>query len=268
MLTTTRIRALKATGKNYRVSDAGPCKGLGISVSRQGHKVYNLSVRRNGKRSLYKIGDCSNTGLAEARELGLELRRKLDKGEDIRAPQTVTKVGTVEDLIDGYLEDRKSAGVKTVVDMRRTLEFDAIPAIGTKIANEVTPEDIADVIRRPVMRGSPGVANRLRGFLHAAYAWGAAADLDPRMEKNGSQFKIGANPVTPVPKPVRGSNPLDRWLSEDEIRDVWTKLPLHSGPAIFMSVRMMLATGQRASEVPNMKWTDIEDGFYPDTTDG
>jgi len=269
MLNTLKVKRAESTGQPYRIADiGGMCKGLGLRVSAKGHKSFELCMRRNGVRKFWKIGDAANTSLSDARQEGLTLRKQIELGNDPRE-QTKTKVATLEELCDAYVDHLEAKGSKCSADVKRALRHDC-KSLYNKPANKVTPPEIADVLRKPVKRGSKGQANRVYSYLHAAYNWAMEADLDPLLEKNGTKFQINTNPVSAVRKPQKGSRALDRWLSEAEIKQVWGVLPKYTGPIPVAALRLMLCTGQRTQEVLGMKWIDIEDDVWtiPTTKNG
>lgn len=270
MLNTLSIKNAKSKGHPYRISDAGgPCKGLGLHISAKGHKSFHLSMRIEGKRKFWKIGDVVNTPLSDARQMGLELRRQIESGDDPREREPEARVATLQYLCVAYVDHLKARESKGWIDAERAFEHDCT-SLYSKPANQITSPEIADLLRKPVKRGSLGQANRLRAYLQAAYNWGMAADLDPTQEKNGSKFMISSNPVSPVPKPQKGSRALDRWLLEPEIKHVWYALPKYTGPIAVAALRMMICTGQRTNEVLGMRWDQIEDEawYLPTTKNG
>jgi len=269
MLNNLKVNSLKSTGRPYRVADVGgSCKGLGLNVSAAGHKSYVLCMRVKGIRKRWKIGDTSNTLLSEAREDGLSLRKQIEKGNDPRV-HVQSKVANLKELCEGYTDHLRNKGTKSIVDIERIFRTDC-ELLHNNIANEIMPIEIADLIRIVVKRGSLNQANRVRAYLQAAFNWGMAADLDTTLEKNGNRFNITSNPVSPVPKPQKGTRALDRWLSETEIKQVWEALPKYCGPVAANSLHLMIATGQRTQEVLNIKWSDIEDDVWsmPTTKNG
>jgi integrase len=137
------------------------------------------------------------------------------------------------------------------------MERDVLPVIGDKKAKDITPPEIADVLRPVVQRHAPVLANHIRANLHAMFNWGASADLNPNLPKNLNRFCIAYNPVTPVPKPLKGARPGNRFLSEDEVRKFWWGLQVHSSPIPMSALRLMLCTGARVLEVTELKWDDL-----------
>ena len=273
MLNSLKIKHLKGKGLPYRIADMGGCcKGLGVNVSARGHKSFVLSMRLQNRRTFYKIGDVANTSLSAARQAGLRLRKQIEEGVLPRLEEP--KVSAFSTLLDGYVKYLSEKGAKTVAEVERVFEREIPGKIKSRPANNITPQSIADLIRTVAKRGALTVATHMRAYLQAAFNWAISADLDPLMDKNGSQFQITSNPVTPIPKPQKGSNTISRFLSEDEVSRFWGLLLEHSTPVPVAALRLQLATGQRIREVLSLRWDQLErvEGryiwFMPTTKNG
>ncbi len=266
MLNATIIKNLKPKGYPYRKAD-GAITGLGVHVSAKGHRSFVLSRKVNGKRSFHKIDDCNNITLKKARELAMELRK-----QPVEPVEEAIVYGTVKQLVEGYLSHLKQKGSKSLENARKTLYKDGISTIKDRIANTITSEEIADILRVVVKRGALTQATIARTYLHAVWNWGLGADLDCLQDSNGSKFRITHNVVSPIPKPQKGTVALDRWLSESEIKKIWPELD--ESPLIGSALKLMITTGQRVREVLSLKWDDIEvvDGtalwYLPTTKNG
>ena len=97
-----------------------------------------------------------------------------------------------------------------------------------------------------------------------------AADLDCTRDANGSRFQLKANPITAIPKPQKGVNALDRWLSEDEIKFMWNALPQYANVPMASALKLVLCCGSRVEEILNSRWDQIENDvlYLPTTKNG
>lgn len=266
------IKRLENKTHTYYVADGGPCKGLTIRVTPKGNKAFVLRTKINGQRKTKTIGTYGEIGLAEARKRGLKLRGQISGGEDIwdTKPKVEEQIATVQYLCDAYLQSLADNGTKRWTEIKRTLDIDC-KSLYQLTARDVTPQQIADVIRVVVKRGSLGQATKVRTVLHAAYNFGMGADLDTTRDSNGSRFSITSNPVTSVPRPVKGATVRHRFLSEGELKRVWESLSEHANFNVHMAMKLILATGQRVTEVLNIRWEDIDDEnlwTLPETKNG
>jgi integrase len=292
MLSPVKIKSLKPKGAPYRVADVGgSCKGLGVNVSAKGHKSFVLAITHEKVRYRIKIGDVGKISLAEARKAAMIRREKVesglfDPGENhrINSKRKLTneirsQIACFDELLDGYLDHLRNKDAASVLEVERVFNREIIkcaPEIIALPANDITPQIIADLIRRIATRPKPPltVATHMRAYLHAAFNWAIAADLDPLLKSNGNKFQISNNPVSPVPKPKKGNVSIDRFLKEEEVRLFWNLLLEHSTPVPVAALRLQLATGQRVREVLSLRWNQIErvEGryiwFMPKTKNG
>ena len=274
MLNSLKIKSLKGKGLPYRMADVGGyCKGLGLHVSAKGHQSFVLLIRLQGRRTFYKIGDVSNTTLSDARQAGPQAT-KANRAGIIPSKLEEPKVSDFSDLLDGYISYLSRKDSQAVSEVERVFSREIPDKIKLIPANNITPQIIADLIRPVAKRGALTVATHMRAYLHAAFNWAIAADLDPMMDKNGSQYQIINNPVSPIPKPQKGSKTISRFLSEDEVKQFWDLLLEHSTPVPVAALRLQLATGQRIREILSLRWNQLErvEGryiwFMPTTKNG
>src|SRR3974390_3516446 len=79
LLTAVAIRNAKATGKPYKMADAG---GLYLLVTATGSKLWRFDYRFDGKRKTLALGSFPDVGRADARESRDEARKKIRAGAD------------------------------------------------------------------------------------------------------------------------------------------------------------------------------------------
>lgn len=98
-MTDRQLRALKGPCERA----VGGCPGLIVRVLKSGVRTFTLRTREEGNRQRsHVLGQYpEEMSLAEAREAGWELRRKLAAGEDPRKPVTSDDLG---ELVRGWLE--------------------------------------------------------------------------------------------------------------------------------------------------------------------
>jgi integrase len=299
MLTSVKINSLKPRGHPYRVGDTnGCCKGFCVTVSAKGHKSFVLAITHEKVRYRIKIGDVGKISLAEARKAAMICREEVESGhfnpgenhriEAKRMPPaeehdqhlTEPQVASFDELLSGYLDHLRNKNAASVTEVERVFNREIIESDSDIIslpANDITPQIIVDLIRRVATKKPKPpltVATHMRAYLHAAFNWAIAADLNPLLESNGSKFQISSNPVSPVPKPKKGNNSVDRFLIEEEVRLFWYLLLKYSTPVPVAALRLQLATGQRVREVLSLRWDQIErvEGryfwFMPKTKNG
>jgi len=107
--------------------------------------------------------------------------------------------------------------------------------------------DIAD------QRGKSAMANQSKHLLHAMFKWA---------KQPGRKF-VTVNPFADLPAPGGTIKPRDRFLSADEIRQVWTALDdpdsLGIKPDAATALRLILVTAARPGMVRGMVGSELRD---------
>ena len=122
-----------------------------------------------------------------------------------------------------------------------------LPSWGRRPLFEITRRDVNRLLDQIEDGHGPRMADAVLATVRKLFAWFEARD---------DQFR---SPVVRGMKRGR-SKPRDRWLTDDEIRAVWTACEsgqLHQ-PYSAM-IRLMILTGQRREKISTMKWSDVDD---------
>jgi integrase len=204
---------------------------------------------RDGKRTKKKIGAYPSMSLGEAREIyKRDFADVIQKGRSIRIA-TDTRPGTVADLFEGYVTALKSAGKPSWKETEKGLNKIADTLGRNRLAREIEPDEIVEVIRPIFDRGARAMADHVRGYIHAAFGWGMKSDNDYR-NTSPRRFRIPFNPATGIPTEpkVQGT----RWLDEDEFVRLycWLECPdVPVTPSYLRAVQVLMLTGQRVEEI-------------------
>jgi integrase len=248
-LTDRALRALKPNpdGSQREVFDAD-ARGLSARCSTSGaiSFCFTYTSPLTKKRRRKTIGTYPAWQLADARVEALALRQAVETGRD-PIDEEAADAGrmTVAQLVDRYL----AVIEKTHRDhckVRRSIERDVIPAIGTRTTEDIRRRDIIAILDTIAGRGAPVHANRVRNMLSSMWSWAISEDL-PGIENNPAsniKGRIVEQPGT-------------RWLSVDEIRSAMPHieaLPAAKRDAL----RLILLTGQRPGEVVGMRAREID----------
>jgi integrase len=117
-----------------------------------------------------------------------------------------------------------------------------------RLAREIEPDEITEIIRPIYEHGKRSMADHVRGYIHAAYSWGLKSEHDYR-SVSPRRFRLAYNPAgIPTEPKVVGT----RWLNEDEFVQLYRWLecpdvPVH--PPYTRAVRILMLTGQRVEEI-------------------
>lgn len=201
-----------------------------------------IRSRAGGKDVSTTIGHFPTMGVAEAREKALAIAAGA-------RPDPRRKGGTLRELLEGYiasLGERPHA--TTAGNLARWLlgrEWES--PLASKQANMIEPEEIAELLRARIAAGATTSVNRARATLHAAYAWGAKRDLDPRRPAAAPVFAIRSNPVTLVPHIAEFERARQTVIPVDDLRAIWRELVEAKEAGAFG--RLALLTLQRLDQL-------------------
>jgi len=198
--------------------------------------------------------------LAMAREAAVEFRRSLEAGEEQRSE------GTLKHLCDYYLQELEKGGAKTVDEIRRVLYREVLAVLGeSRLAKDIGPDDIRNVMHRCIERGAGALANRVRSYLMSAFKTGIKHDYDPRSLNKQTLFGLKSNPVDMVPRVGSFEKVGDRVLSIEELAEVWNYDGLVISKMHQAALKLIvLFGGLRSSEVTQAMcgWFDFTGMLY------
>lgn len=203
----------------------------------------------NNKRRLSKMGDYPHVSLSDARAVfERDFAGAINKGLSIKV-QGDTRPGTVADLFDGYVDHLKSQGKMSYVQAKKGLDKITNQLGRNRLAREIEPDDVLNVIRPIYERGKKSMADHVRSYIRSAFEWGLKSELDYR-NPSPRRFKLVHNPAASIPTEpkVVGSN----WLDEPEWCQLWWWLenpdrPVHE--PYLRAMQLLMLTGQRVQEI-------------------
>ncbi|NCB64455.1 MAG: DUF4102 domain-containing protein [Clostridia bacterium] len=158
MLTDAKVRNAKQSTKILRLYDTG---GLYLEVASSGGKWRRLKYRFGGKEKRLSLGTYPEVGLARARERRDEARKLLAEGVDPGIARKQEQAKTAEEALTFELVAREWYEQKlptwtpgTAARIKRRLEVDLLPPLGSLPAKSVAPRDILTAIRAIEARGA------------------------------------------------------------------------------------------------------------------
>lgn len=257
-------------------------KGLGLKASAGGSKQYILETRlQNGKTIRLTIGAPKTWTIEAARNEARRLQVLVDQGIDPRdlakkerEKQAAAKIEgenarrqtesrqryTLQALCAAYTDHLKSKGkTKSATDVRSAFKVhvqNAHPEIAGTPAREVTPHQIATMIRKVREAGKVRTAGILRNYLVAAFNTARRAPFDSGISSDLIDFDITTNPAEIIPAiPVRRG---DRVLSIDELKAYIKALILSNQEADQVLLLALLSGGQRMAQLLRAKVKDYD----------
>lgn len=207
---------------------------------------------RDGKRTKAKLGNYPSMSLAQAREVfKRDYADLIQKGRSIKIA-TDTRPGTVADLFEAYVQYLKDNGKPSWIDVEKGLNKVADTLGRNRLAREIEPDEVAEVIRPIYERGARVMADHVRSYIRSAYSWGMKSEHDYR-NASPRRFQLVYNPAAGIP--TEPKNVGTRWLDEDEFVQLYRWLicpdaPVH--PPYTRAVRLLMLTGQRVEEIARL----------------
>lgn len=172
--------------------------------------------------------------------------------------------GSFQQLIDTYIDYAQIELSKSYyTSAKGAFAFNLKDFDTTIKADQITQEDIRAILRPIRQRGTLVMANRMRSYLSAAFAW--AIELESEDTglcapiSDNVRFFIKVNPVLGIGKPLKEESPGDRCLSEQEIQAFWQALDT-SGMHIHRKniLKLMLCTGARVEALAGLLWIELD----------
>jgi integrase len=121
------------------------------------------------------------------------------------------------------------------------------PRIGSIKVHELTKRQAVLALKTIVDRGAPVTANRVHALMVQLFDWAASEDYVPASIMAGTKRPGG----TEIPR--------TRFLTDEEIRTVWTKLPTAKmEEPTRIALKLLLLTGQRRGELTLAQWQHFD----------
>lgn len=166
---------------------------------------------------------------------------------------------TLRALLEAYVRRLEALGRSSFKDARSIFQlhvFEAWPSFSDRPAALMTDEDAADMFRRLNDLGKERTANKLRAYMHAAYAMARSARSNPKTPAEFKVFNVRHNPISDTAANSAANRADKKPLAADELRLYWRSVA--SAPGFEAAVlRLHLLTGaQRIAQFVRLKKLD------------
>lgn len=242
VLTAKTVEALKPREKRYEVCDAN-FPGFAVRVGPNGQRTFTQKYRLGLKQGRHKLGVYPRISLAEARNKAIEVLRLVDEGVDpatTRRQLDMRVCQVCAQFIEQYAKPRN----RSYREAERILKREFVSAYGEMDIRKIKRGDLFALMDAAIARGSKYQANRIHAHLRKLMNWCVSRGI------------IDVSPLSGVSAPSVETK-RRRVLSDDEITRVLDACNGLTYPYRFI-VPMLLATGQRRSEVANMVRSEID----------
>lgn len=167
---------------------------------------------------------------------------------------------TLENLLDQYCDYLESLGRRSHKDARSIFKLhvnEAWPKISALPANQVTGEQVADMMRGLMEAGKGRTSNKLRSYIRAAYQVARAARSKASIPLAFKSFNVTVNPAADT-EPDDAQNKADKNpLSADDMRAYWQIIKPMPGFVGAVLRLHLLTGGQRIEQLVNLKTADL-----------
>ena len=252
---------------------------LRVRVTANGAKSFVFEAKLHGKTIRKTIGDIRTWTIESAREQANRLRVTLDMGVDPRELERQQKanqadletkrmrnsVFTLEKLLDTYCEYLEKLERRSHRDARSIFKLhilEAWPEMTRQPANEVTGENIADMMRRLLELDKGRTANKLRSYVGAAYQTAKTAKTKPSIPLIFKEFDIKSNPVADTAPDESQNKPDKKPLSKNELKHYWQCIKNLDGQTGALLRLHLLSGAPRIEQLVRLKNVDIHPDHY------
>ena len=254
-------RSVDALRPSQIIADTGDGSIKGFVARRlpSGNIVYGFRFRDKATRKEHWIalGRHGDITADQARELAKQQAGKRAFGHDLAGEREAVRAkaagtNTVDALLDAFLERHVRKNLRSADEVERVFRVYVRPRIGAKSIYELRRRDVVEMLDAVEDAGAPVMADRVLAHTRKAFNWWAARD---------DTF------VPPIVRGMARTKPAERarkrFLSDEELRDVWQALDVADVPSCYPSyLRSLLLTAQRRDEVARMNWSEIEGDIW------
>ena len=256
------LKASSGGAKSY-VLQSRLESGATVRLTIGSPKVWTLDAARNEARRLQVLIDSGIDPRQEKRariaESAARAAARAAEAEAAKREQEKRARYTLRTLCEAYCDLLQARGKPSARQARSILKvhvFEAHPEIAATPARDVTPLQVAAMVRQTREAGRERAAGVLRSYLATAFTAGKRAPFDASLPAALIPFEIERNRVDAIPPiAVRAGN---RTLSADELRAYLAELGDNLADQALLLT--LLAGGQRVAQLLRPKVSDYDTG--------
>ncbi|WP_250450709.1 integrase arm-type DNA-binding domain-containing protein [Caballeronia sp. ATUFL_M2_KS44] len=186
LLSTLQIKNATAQGKSIRKLSDGD--GLYLWVYADGTKYWRMRYWVGGKEKSLSLGVYPKIGLSAARARRAEMHKQLQDGLDPGIERKAEKVAAALNAAntfeavgnEWYGKQVGSWAASHALDVKRRLERNIYPLIGSRPIADLNPPEILAAVRKIEARGATDLAHRVMGVVGQVLRYGIATGRGTR----------------------------------------------------------------------------------------
>lgn len=243
----------------------GGVQGLHLRVNEGEGRSWILRVTIGDKRRDVGLGSYPTVSLAQAKLAAQDAHARIKQGIDpveerararaeLKAAQSQKM--TFADAVEAFLGSSRLEALqndKHRAQWHSTLKTYALPLIGTKAIQDLTPKDIHSILE-PIWLTKHETASRLRGRMESVLSWAAVSGH--RSGENPAIWRGNLQELLPkVSKKARGDN--QPALQVKEAPEWFGALQRQEGIAA-RALEFLTLTASRSGEVREATWNELD----------
>jgi integrase len=215
-----------------------------------GNASYGYRYRHNGAQRWLPLGlhgaVTAETARALAKAAAGERAKDKDPGAE-RAQKRAQAGTTVNFVLDTYLTQQRSRGLRSVGEVASVFDRVIRPVFGHRSVYLLTRRDVLGLLDDVEQRSGPFAAQKALAYLRSALDHWSLRD-----ERYRSPLAVrGLNRIK------KSERARKRILSDDELRDLWRVLDGLSDDVTARFTKALLLSGRRRSELAGMQWQEL-----------
>ncbi len=257
-LTDKEIKGAKPREKDYKLFDGA---GLFLIISTKGAKRWRLKYRFDGKEKVLALGVYPALTLAKARKMREEFREQIANGinpSEVRKEKKKKqnaldekKNHTLKNVIAESLKKRNALSEKYLKRLQLSFENNVTPFIGDIPIQDITKQQILEVVERVEERGAIESAHRLLTQLNKIFKFALTKDyIDRNICERIDRKEALKTPIT---------NPYPTITEEKEIHKLLKTVEKYGGDAgTRLALMFMPYVASRPYNILHAEWSEMD----------
>lgn len=239
------IKSLDNEAGKQKVYYDDKLTGFGIRVN-YNSKSFFLRYVINRRERKFTIGNYPIISPLEAREIATKLKGDIIRGIDpLEKKAGINRIPLLKEFAEDFLNKKKfELRPKTFENYKRWyLEKHILPKFGNLRIDSISKKEI-EKFHNSFSPKIPIIGNRILTVLISMFNLAVSWEI------------IEKNPALSIKK--FNENKRERYLTEKEIKDLWTALDQETNKINSNIIKLILLTGSRKSEVLTARWQDFD----------